>query len=45
MLEVLGGVLIEGSRDGDWAQVSIGGAEIGLLAYPANPEQGQGEVD
>ncbi len=45
MLEVLGGVLIQESRDGDWAPVSIGGAEIGLLAHPANPDQGEGDVE
>jgi hypothetical protein len=27
------------SRDGDWAQLSLGSQEIGLLAHPANPEQ------
>ena len=45
MLEVLGGELVQGSRDGDWAQVSIGGAEVGLLAHPANPDQGEGDVE
>lgn len=45
MLEALGGELIQGSRDGDWTQVSIGGAEVGLLAHPANPDQGAGDVE
>jgi len=45
MLEALGGELIQGSRDGDWTQVSIGGAEIGLLAHPANPDHGEGDVE
>jgi len=42
MLEALGGELIQGSRDGDWTQVSIGGAEIGLLAHPVH---GEGDVE
>ena len=41
----LGGTLITGSRDGDWAQIAIGGAEIGLLAHPPNPEQQEGTVE
>ena len=36
---------MQGSRDGDWVQVSVGGAEVGLLAHPANPEQGEGDVE
>lgn len=44
-LEALGGRVLQGSRDGDWVQVSIGGAEIGLLGHPANPEQGNGDVE
>jgi len=43
--EALGGTMLVGSRDGDWAQVRIGGAEIGLLAHPANPDQLEGEVE
>ena len=45
LLEVLGGVVEHGSRDGDWVQVSMGGAKIGLLGHPANPEQGEGDVE
>lgn len=45
LLEVLGGTVQQGSRDGDWVQVSIGGAEVGLLKHPANPEQGEGDVE
>ena len=45
LLEALGGEVVEGSRDGDWVQVAIGGAEIGLLAHPPNPEQGEGAVE
>ena len=44
-LEVLGGHVIRGSRDGDWVQITIGGAEVGLLAHPANPAQGEGDVE
>jgi len=43
--EALGGDLITASRDGDWAQIALGGAEIGLLAHPANPEQNEGQVE
>ena len=43
--EALGGDLLTASRDGDWAQLSVGGAEIGLLAHPANPEQHEGQVE
>ncbi len=32
--EGLGGRLLFGSRDGDWAMVEIGGARLGLLAHP-----------
>jgi hypothetical protein len=45
LLEALGGRIGQGSRDGDWVQVSIGGAEIGLLAHPPNPEQGDDQVE
>ncbi len=41
----LGGTVVQGSRDGDWVQISIGGAQVGLLAHPANPEQGEGDVE
>lgn len=44
-LEAIGGRVAQGSRDGDWAQLAIGGAEVGLLAHPANPEQGEGDVE
>ena len=43
--EALGATLIIGSRDGDYAQLALGGAEIGLLAHPANPEQDAGRVE
>lgn len=43
--QALGGDLITQSRDGDWAQLALGGAEIGLLAHPANPEQHEGQVE
>ena len=43
--EALGGELLTESRDGDWAQLALGGAEIGLLAHPANPEQNEGQVE
>jgi predicted enzyme related to lactoylglutathione lyase len=43
--EQLGGELLHGSRDGDWALLRIGGTEIGLLAHPPNPEQNEGQVE
>lgn len=43
--EALGATLVTGSRDGDWAQLALGGAEIGLLAHPANPAQHEGKVE
>jgi hypothetical protein len=45
VLEALGGEVVLGSRDGDWVQMRIGGAEIGLLAHPPNPAQGEGDVE
>lgn len=41
----LGAKIISGSRDGDWTQLALGGAEIGLLAHPPNPEQNEGKVE
>lgn len=41
----LGGTLLTRSRDSDWAQIALGGAEIGLLAHPPNPEQQEGVVE
>lgn len=43
--EALGGTLLTQSRDSDWAQVALGGAEIGLLAHPPNREQQEGLVE
>ncbi|WP_205850229.1 VOC family protein [Nakamurella flava] len=43
--ELLGAEVREGSRDGDWALLEMGGAEFSLLAHPANPEQGEGQVE
>ncbi|MDU0314097.1 VOC family protein [Phycicoccus sp. M110.8] len=43
-LRVLGGTVAQGSQDGDWVQVAIGGAELGVLAHPPNPDQGEGDV-
>lgn len=41
----LGATILNGSRDGDWALLRFGDAELGLLAHPANPEQGEGKVE
>jgi hypothetical protein len=43
--EALGGEVVAGSRDGDWVQLRVAGAEIGLLAHPPNPEQGEAAVE
>lgn len=43
--EALGGQVVHGSRDGDWVLLRLGGAEVGLLAHPPNPEQGEGTVE
>ena len=41
----LGATVLNGSRDGDWALLRFGSAELGLLAHPANPEQNEGKVE
>ena len=38
--ERLGGSLLYGSRDGDFALMRFGETELGLLGHPPNPEQG-----
>lgn len=43
--ERLGATVAQGSRDGDWVLIAIGGAELSLLAHPPNPEQGEGLVE
>ena len=43
--EQLGGQVLHGSRDGDWVLMAIGGAQLGLLAHPPNPEQNEGAVE
>ena len=45
LLEVLGGQVVQDSRAGDWVQVAVGGAEVGLLAHPPNPDQGDDLVE
>ena len=42
---LLGATVVQGSRDGDWALLRFGTAELGLLAHPANPEQDEGPVE
>jgi hypothetical protein len=41
----LGAAIVNGSRDGDFALLRVGTAELGLLAHPPNPEQGEGLVE
>ena len=43
--EALGGVVRQGSRDGGWVLMGIGGGEIGLLAHPPSPAQNEGTVE
>ena len=43
--EALGAQLVQGSRDGDWALLRLGTAELSLLAHPPNPEQNEGIVE
>lgn len=43
--ELMGAEVREGSRDGDWVLLELGGAEFGLLAHPPNPDQGEGQVE
>lgn len=45
LLEALGGEVVQGSRSGDWVQVEIGGAQVGLLAHPPAVELGEGVVE
>jgi predicted enzyme related to lactoylglutathione lyase len=41
----LGAAVVNGSRDGDFTLLRVGSAEIGLLAHPPNPEQGEELVE
>ena len=43
--QALGGEVLHGSRDGDFVMMRIGGAQLGLLAHPPNPEQHEGSVE
>jgi len=43
--EILGASLLNGSRDGDFVLLNVGGANLQILAHPANPEQGEGDVE
>ena len=38
----LGGEVRDRNPGGDRAVVRLGGGEVGLLAHPPNPEQGEG---
>ena len=42
--EALGGQLLFGSRDGDWALLRFGATTLSLLAHPPGPN-GEGEVE
>ena len=43
--ERLGGRVLQGSRDGDWVLIELGGGQISLLAHPPNPDQHEGTVE
>ena len=43
--EALGATILNGSRDGDFVLLSLGVTQLSLLAHPANPEQGEGDVE
>jgi len=43
--EALGAEVEHGSRDGDWVLLRLGGAQVGLLAHPPNPDQQEGTVE
>src|SRR3954464_11113760 len=43
--EALGAEVAHGSHAGDWVLLRLGGAEIGLLGHPPNPDQGEGVVE
>ena len=42
--EALGAKVVVGSRDGDWVQIRLGESEIGLLAHPPSPGEGEIEI-
>ncbi|TGD99867.1 VOC family protein [Methylobacterium nonmethylotrophicum] len=42
--ERLGGSLVYGSRDGDWALMRFGSSHVSLLAHPPGPEAGPVEL-
>lgn len=41
----LGGIVERGGPDDDWVLLRVGGAQVGLLAHPPNPEQGEESVE
>lgn len=43
--EALGAQLAHGSRDGDFVVLTVGNAQLSLLAHPPNPEQDGGAVE
>lgn len=43
--EHLGGSIVHGGRDGAWTLMQVGSAQIGLLAHPPNPQDGEGKVE
>jgi hypothetical protein len=43
--EALGARVLQGSHDGDFVLLAIGGSQLSLLAHPPNPEQNEGKVE
>jgi catechol 2,3-dioxygenase-like lactoylglutathione lyase family enzyme len=43
--EALGARVVQGSRDGEWVLLRLGGTEFSLLAHPPNPAQHEGLVE
>ncbi len=43
--EALGAQVVDGSRDGDFVMLTVGNAQLSLLAHPPNPEQNEGTVE
>ncbi len=43
--EALGAQVAHGSRDGDFVMLTVGNAQLSLLAHPPNPEQNEVTVE
>lgn len=43
--QALGAQVAHGSRDGDFVMLTVGNAQLSLLAHPPNPDQHEGMVE